>query len=96
MKKKTAVTIIKVVGGIAISIGIAKVAKNLLELATPEDISTINKVCMGVGMFAVSTLAATEASKQFKSKVDLIDKKIDKAIEECKKESEEIPVEAEA
>ena len=61
---------VKVIGGLAISVGVGAVATNLVKATTPEDIKRFTKICIGIGSFAVSGMAAAAASNQFENTID--------------------------
>lgn len=81
---KTALTVVKTVGCIAISIGIGTVAANLIKTTTPnpEDLKLYRKICVGIGSFFLSSLAAAAASKKFDDTIDVIAESVDKFTEE--------------
>ena len=61
---------VKIIGGLAISIGVGAVATNLVKATTPEDIKKFTKICIGIGSFAVSGMAAAAASNRFEETID--------------------------
>lgn len=71
-KTKKILTVVKVVGGIVISIGIGAVATNLIRATTPKNVKKITKICIEVGSFFASGLAAAKASEKFDCTIDTI------------------------
>ena len=71
MLNKT-LNVVKMVGGLVISIGVGAVATNLVKVTTPEDINKITKVCIGVGNFCVAGLASAAASDKFGGTIDQV------------------------
>lgn len=71
-KFKTALTVVKMVGGLVISIGVGAVAANLIKATTPEDIKKVTKICIGVGSFFVAGIAASAASNKFEGTMDSV------------------------
>ena len=64
--------VVKMLGGLVISIGVGAVATNLVKVTTPEDINKIAKICIGVGNFCVAGMASAAASDKFEGTVDQI------------------------
>ena len=71
-KVKSALTVVKMVGGLVISVGVGAVATNLIKSTTPEDIKKVTKVCISVGSFFAAGLAASAASDKFEGTMDSI------------------------
>ena len=89
MKKENVIGAVKIVGSVAVSIGIGAVAGNIIMVTTPANTGKIAKACIKVGGYAISGIASTEAGKQFGKKVDLITNMVDNFTEKLKKEETE-------
>ena len=85
-----ALTVIKIVGGLVISIGVGAVATNLIRATTPEDVKKVTKICIGVGSFFVSGMTASAASNKFEGTMDSIIKAVQVFTEEDNKSEEEV------
>lgn len=72
----TALKVVKIVGGLVISIGVGAVATNLIKATTPEDVKKITKICIAVGSFFVAGMTAAAASNKFEGTMDSIIKAI--------------------
>lgn len=94
-KTKTVVNVVKVVGGVVISIGVGAIVANLIRATTPEDVKKITKVCIGVGSFFVAGMTAAAASKRFDNSLDTIISMVTKFIMENDESEEELVVEVE-
>jgi len=92
-----ALTVIKMVGGLVISIGDGAVAANLIKATTPEDVKKVTKVCIGVGSFFVAGMTASAASNKFEGTIDSIIKAVKVFTEgDNGNETPEVVTEAEA
>lgn len=92
-----ALTVIKLIGGLVISIGVGAVAANLIKSTTPEDVKKVTKICIGVGSFFVAGMAASAASNKFEGTMDSIIKAVKVFTEEPNEnEKQEVVIEAEA
>ena len=80
---------VKLVGGLAVSIGIGAVTGNLIRITTPANTGAIAKACIKVGSYAIAGIASTEAGKQFGKKVDLVTNMVGNFTEKIKKEETE-------
>ncbi len=69
-KKKTAIAVVKMVGGIVISIGVGAIVKNVIQATTPEDAKKVTRFCIGVGSFFITSMTAAAASKRFEGQLD--------------------------
>jgi len=97
MKKvKSALTVVKMVGGLVISIGVGAVAANLIKATTPEDIKRVTKICINVGSFFIAGLAASAAGDKFEGTIDSIINTIAKFTRGNNETGEQEVVEAEA
>lgn len=76
-KTKTILKVVKIVGGVVISVGIGAVTANLIRATTPGDVKRFTKACIKVGSFLVAGMAAAEASKNFKGTMDSVIKLIE-------------------
>lgn len=85
-----ALTVVKMVGGLVISIGVGAVATNLIRATTPEDVKKVTKVCIGVGSFFVAGMTASAASNKFGGTIDSIIKAVQVFTEEGNKSEEEV------
>ncbi len=85
-----ALTVVKMVGGLVISIGVGAVATNLIRATTPEDVKKVTKVCIGVGSFFVAGMTASAASNKFEGTMDSIIKAVQVFTEEGNKSEEEV------
>lgn len=68
----TALKVVKIVGGLVISIGVGAIVTNLIKATTPEDVKKVTKICIGVGSFCVAGMAASAASNKFEGTMDRI------------------------
>jgi NAD/NADP transhydrogenase beta subunit len=96
-KTKRILTVVKIVGGIVISIGVGAVTANLIKATTPKDVRKLTKICIGVGSFFVARTAATAASDKFDHTMDSIIKMVTKFMEITKddQQKEEVVIEGE-
>ncbi|MFA5657582.1 MAG: hypothetical protein WDA37_12640 [Dysgonamonadaceae bacterium] len=85
-----ALTVVKMVGGLVISIGVGAVATNLIRATTPEDVKKVTKICIGVGSFFVAGMTASAASNKFEGTMDSIIKAVQVFTEEDNKSEEEV------
>lgn len=85
-----ALTVVKMVGGLVISIGVGAVVANLIRATTPEDVKKVTKVCIGVGSFFVAGMTASAASNKFEGTMDSIIKAVQVFTEEGNKSEEEV------
>lgn len=85
-----ALTVVKMIGGLVISIGIGAVAANLIRATTPEDVKKVTKICIGVGSFFVAGMTASAASNKFEGTMDSIIKAVQVFTEENNKSEEEV------
>ena len=93
-KKKNAIplTIIKLVGGVTISIGVSAILKNIFKQYTPEQANKLIKVCTAVGSFFLSSSVAAMAVDRFESDVDNIWTAVNKVLENTEEENEPFEV----
>ena len=73
-----AITAIKVVGGVAVGIGVGLVMKNLVVATTPDDTKKIMKACIGIGSTVVAGLASAAACDKYNATFDKIVGRISK------------------
>ena len=85
-----ALTVVKMVGGLVISIGVGAVVANLIRATTPEGVKKVTKVCIGVGSFFVAGMTASAASNKFEGTMDSIIKAVQVFTEEGNKSEEEV------
>jgi len=85
-----ALTVVKMVGGLVISIGVGAVATNLIRATTPEDVKKVTKICIGVGSFFVAGMTASAASNKFEGTMNSIIKAVQVFTEEDNKSEEEV------
>ena len=85
-----ALIVVKMVGGLVISIGVGAVATNLIRATTPEDVKKVTKICIGVGSFFVAGMTASAASNKFEGTMDSIIKAVQVFTEEDNKSEEEV------
>lgn len=85
-----ALTVVKMIGGLVISIGVGAVAANLIRATTPEDVKKVTKICIGVGSFFVAGMTASAASNKFEGTMDSIIKAVQVFTEEGNKSEEEV------
>lgn len=78
---KSALTAVKIVGGIAISIGVGAVVKNLVRATTPEDVKKGTEICIKVGSFFIAGMLATAANDKFGQHVDAVIQTIEVVIQ---------------
>ncbi len=91
-----ALTVVKWIGGLVISIGVGAVAANLIKSTTPEDVKKVTKICIGVGSFIVAGMAASAASNKFEGTMDSFIKAVKVFTEEPNENGEqEVVIEAE-
>lgn len=67
------------------TIGVGMIVRNIVKTTTPINMNIIQKVCIGVGGFALSGIIGDQA-------VDYIDKELDSAIKMVKESLDEIKV----
>lgn len=93
-KKKNAIplTIIKLVGGATISIGVGTILKNIFKNYTPEQANKLTKVCTTVGSFFLSSSVAAMAVDRFEADVDNIWTAVNKILENTEEENEPFEV----
>lgn len=89
-KKKDAIplTIIKLIGGVTISIGVGAILKNVFKQYTPEQTNKLIKVCTAVGSFFLSSSVATMVVDRFEADVDNIWTAVNKVLENTEEEIE--------
>ena len=89
-KKKDAIplAIIKLVGGVAISIGVGAILKNIIKKYTPEQANKLTKVCTAVGGFFLSSSVAAMAVDRFETDVDNVWTAVNKVLENTEEETE--------
>ena len=85
-----ALTVVKMVGGLVISIGVGAVVTNLIRATTPEDAKKVTKICIGVGSFFVAGMTASAASNKFEGTMGSIIKAVQVFTEEDNKSEEEV------
>lgn len=66
-------TVVKGVGGLAISVGVGAIAKNLISHTTPASTNMIMKVCIGMGGMFLAGVGSLAASDQFDGVIDKIE-----------------------
>lgn len=86
---------VKMVGSLAVSVGIGSVATNVIMAVMPPGAGLVTRGCIKVGTYAISGLAATEAGKQFGRKVDLITTIVEKTMGDIKEDQEKIKLTSE-
>ena len=91
----TTLKVVKIVGGLVISIGIGAVATNLIKATIPENTKILTKICIGVGSFLVAGMAASAASNHFEGIMDRLINVIKVFTDESNGEPEIIVIEAE-
>lgn len=62
--------IVKVVAGVAASVGVGAVVGNAVKLGTPESSKLIQKIVIGVGGFVLSSMVADHASNYVEAQID--------------------------
>jgi len=89
-EKKNAIplTIIKLVGGATITIGVGTILKNIFKNYTPEQANKLTKVCTTVGCFFLSSSVAAMAVDKFEADVDNIWTAVNKVLENTEEENE--------
>jgi len=68
----TAITVIKTVGSLVVSIGVGSVAANIIKATTPGNAKAFAKICIGVGSFFIAGVASGMASDKFEDTVDKV------------------------
>lgn len=89
-KKKDAIllTIIKLVGGVTISIGVGAILNNIIKKYTPEQVNKLTKVCTAVGRFFLSSSVAAMVVDRFEADVDNIWTAVNKVLDNTEEETE--------
>ena len=95
-RMKTAITVIKTIGRVVVSIGIGAVAINMIKSTTPEDAKAFKKSCIGLGRLCISGLAASAASHTFGETVDVISESVERIIQERNELKQTMVIEVEA
>lgn len=67
MKK---IEILKTVGGIIVSVGVATIVGNAIKCTTPPSMGTIKKVCIAVGTLVLTSMAGDRAVEYTEHKID--------------------------
>ena len=67
MKK---IEMVKAVGGLVISAGVAAIVGNTVKASTPANIGAIKKLCIVVGSFVLSDMISDKAVAHAEKKVD--------------------------
>lgn len=89
-KKKDAIplTIIKLVGGAIITIGVGAILKNVFKQYTPEQANKLTKMCTAVGSFFLSSIVIAMTVDKFEADVDNIWTAVNKVLENTEEEIE--------
>ena len=91
-----AVGAVKLIGQIAVNVGVGTVTKLLVKSITPSNATKAVKVAVGIGSFVISSVITAQASKKWNDDVDNVVKivkkikkfKDEESTEESKPETE--------
>jgi hypothetical protein len=87
---KTIIKMFKLIGGIMITIGVAALVKNVLEMITPPGAKAVIRICMRVAAYFLGGLAAKAVADSFEVKVDSTVKVIETVSKLIDEKSEKI------
>ena len=74
---KSALTAVKIVGGVAISIGVGAIVKNVVKATTPEDVSRQTAICIKVGSFFLAGVLGAATNQRFAKDIDSVIKVVE-------------------
>lgn len=61
---------VKKVGAIVVSVGVGAIISNVVKATTPGSVGTIKKVCIAVGVFAISGMVVNRAVRYMDQQID--------------------------
>lgn len=78
----TKIEMIKKVGTLVVSVGVGAIVGNAIKATTPSSINTINKVCIGIGGFVLTSMVCGMATKYTEAQIDETVNEIKKMVAE--------------
>ena len=61
---------VKKVTTIVVSLGVGAIVSNIVKSTTPGSVRLVNKVCIGIGAFILSSMISDQATKYTEQKID--------------------------
>jgi mannitol-specific phosphotransferase system IIBC component len=86
--------LVKGIAGFVASMSVGAVVSNVIVATTPKNLTTINRIAVGIGGFVLSSMVADAASEYVKNQIDEISNEFKKAKEDAIKVAEDAAIKA--
>jgi uncharacterized membrane protein len=72
----------KAVGSLIVSVGVSAIVGNAVKATTPYKVGRIQKACIWIGSFVLSSMVSDKASKYTEDKIEETATKVKKMVED--------------